>query len=197
MPAIRPPYQGRALVLGYLAFCLLYLGSHALQLAPPTPLQRSALDAFIPLVDWSIWVYLSQFLLLPLAIVWARNSSDRSRVYYAALIATLIAALIFLLWPTQLDRPAMPVGGLTAHAWSLLFATDTDGNCFPSLHVALATLAGASLWRRGWRSVAVAWPALIMLATLTTKQHIVWDTLGGLVLAVMVWVLTPRLLSYD
>jgi membrane-associated phospholipid phosphatase len=186
-----------ALVLGYLTFCLLYLGSHALSFADPTTLQPSALDAHIPLLDNSIWIYFSQFLLLPLSLIYARDAHERSHVYYAALLATSIAALIFLIWPTQLDRPAITATGLTGTAWAMLFATDTDGNCFPSLHVALAALSGVSLWRIGWRYLAVIWPLLIALATLTTKQHIVWDTLAGLVLAVLSWALTPRLLRYE
>lgn len=197
LPAIRPGRIGLALLLGYLLFCLLYLGSHAWRLQPPLPLQRGVIDTAIPLLDWSIWIYLSQFLLLPLAIVKARDDTDRSRVFYASLLATLIAASVFLLWPTQLQRPPQPSGGLTGLAWALLFARDVDGNCFPSLHVALATLSGLALWRRGWRVLAWSWPALIAAATLTTKQHVVWDTLAGTALAVLAWILTPRLFRYD
>ena len=194
---ITPQRQLWALVLGYLAFCALYLGSHALRLTTPTLLQPSAIDARVPFVDWSIWIYLSQFVLLPVAIVCARDSDDRSRVFYASLVATVIAALVFLLWPTQLQRPAVPTAGMVGTVWALLFATDIDGNCFPSLHVALSALAGAAMWRRGWRIVAVFWPLLIALSTLTTRQHIVWDVIGGLVLAMLAWRWTPRLLRYD
>ncbi len=197
VPSITRRIQGRALLLGYLAFCALYLGSHALRVQAPTTLQASAFDARVPFLDWSIWIYLSQFLLLPIAIIGARDANDRSRVFYAALLATLIAATVFLLWPTQLQRPQVPTAGVTGLVWALLFATDTDGNCFPSLHVALATLAGVALWRRGWRALALAWPVLIAIATLTTRQHILWDVFGGLLLAMLAWLLTPRLLRYD
>lgn len=197
VPPIRAPQVGRALLLGYGLFCLLYLGSHTLRLGTPLGLQRGALDAAIPLLPWTIWLYLSQFLLLPLAVLKAHDAADRSRLYYAALLATLIAAAVFLVFPTQLQRPPLPQGGISAYAWQLLFASDIDGNCFPSLHAALAVLAGIALWRRGWKITALLWPALIAAATLTTKQHVVWDTLAGMLLGALAWILTPRLFRHD
>ena len=197
LPLISEKFRVHALVSGYLVFCLLYLGSHMLRLTPATSLRPTALDELIPFVDASIWVYFSQFILLPMAVFFARDARDRSHVFYAAVLATAIAAVIFLLWPTQLERPPITANGLTGMAWDFLFATDTDGNCFPSLHGALAALSGAALWRRGWRYLAVTWPLLIALATLTTKQHIVWDTLAGLLLAWLAWTLTPRWFRYD
>lgn len=197
LPPIRAHYVGRALLLGYGLFCLLYLGSHALRLGTPLTLQRSAFDASIPLLPWTIWPYLSQFVLLPLAAVKARDDADRSRLYYAALLATLAAAAVFLLFPTQLERPPLPQGGMTGYAWQLLFASDVDGNCFPSLHAALAVLAGIALWRRGWHAAALLWPALIAAATLTTRQHVAWDTLAGILLGAIAWMLAPRLFRHD
>ncbi|MBL8297630.1 MAG: phosphatase PAP2 family protein [Rhodanobacteraceae bacterium] len=196
-PRIASGYVGRALLLGYVLFCLIYLGSYQLRLGTPLALQRGAFDLAIPLLPWTIWLYLSQFLLLPLALFNARSDVDRSRLYYAALLATVLAAAVFLLFPTQLERPLLPQQGITSHAWALLFASDVDGNCFPSLHAALALLAGMALWRRGWKVTAALWPAFIAASTLTTKQHVVWDTLAGLLLGVFVWMLTPRLFRYD
>lgn len=197
VPAIPARFVGRALLLGYVLFCLLYLGSHSLRLGTPLALQRGAFDVAIPLLPWTIWLYLSQFVLLPLAVLKARDDADRSHLYYAALLATLIAATVFLLFPTQLQRPPLPQGGISGYAWALLFASDIDGNCFPSLHAALAVLAGVALWRRGWKATALLWPALIAAATLTTKQHVVWDTLAGMLLGALAWTLTPRLFRHD
>jgi membrane-associated phospholipid phosphatase len=185
------------MLLGYLAFSAAYLGSATVDLAAPRLLQPSRLDAAIPLVDWTIWIYLTQFLLLPTAIMLARDEVDRSRTFYAMLVGTALAAIIFLAWPIQIERPTQPSTGLTGLAWSMLYFTDTPRNCFPSLHVALAALAGVALWRRGYRLPAVAWPALIVMSTLTTKQHVAWDIAGGLVLAPLAWISTPRLLRYE
>ena len=196
-PLIRASNQGRALVLGYLAFSVVYLGSGALHVGRPVALSPSALDAAIPFVELTIWPYLTQFALLPAAIVFARDDADRSRTFYAMLVATSFAAAVFAIWPTQLERQAAPTAGLTGLAWSVLYFSDTPNNCLPSLHVALAAIAGGALWRRRWRAAALLWPALIAFSTLTTKHHIVWDFVGGLVLGAAAWTLTPRLVRHE
>jgi membrane-associated phospholipid phosphatase len=185
------------MVIGYLVFSALYLGSGTLHIVPPTLLALGALEARVPFLDWTLWVYLTQFLLLPFAIVTARDDTDRSYTLYAMLIAALLAAAVFLAWPTEIARQLPASDGLTGLAWRLLYLADTPTNCFPSLHVALAAIAARALWRRGALVLACAWPALIALSTLTTRQHIVWDIAGGLVLAVFAIRLTPRMLRLE
>jgi len=196
-PVIRRQNQALALGLGYAAFCVLYLGSGAFHLRPPVILGASAVDRLIPFIDWTIWIYASQFTLLPLAVVQARDDADRSQGFYAMLAATALAAAVFVSWPTQLERQGVPAGGATGLAWTVLYLADTPNNCFPSLHVALAAIAGRLLWRRERRVVAVAWPVMIAAATLTTKQHVAWDIAGGLVLAAVAWTLVPKLLRHE
>jgi membrane-associated phospholipid phosphatase len=194
---IRRRRLGVALVLGYLAFVALYLGSAGVHLRSPVLLQPTDLDALIPFLESSIWVYVSQFVLLPLSLYVARDDADRSHAFYSMLFATAIAACVFLIWPTQIDRPSIAMNGITGMLWRMLYVTDTPGNCFPSLHVALAAISGVALWRRGWRSLSLAWPLLIAASTLTTRQHVMVDVAGGAVLAALAWHLTPRVLTYE
>jgi membrane-associated phospholipid phosphatase len=195
-PRITRANVGRALALGYLAFSLLYLGAAAMPLGARVRLEPSPLDAAIPFVGWTIWLYVTQFALLPGAIVLARDE-DRSQTFYSVLLAAAIAALIFVLRPTMIERPAVPQDGLTGFAWQLVYTFDTNGNCLPSLHVAFASLAAIALWLRGWRIVALGWPGLISASTLTTKQHFAWDVAAGLALAVAAWTLTPKLVRHE
>jgi hypothetical protein len=197
VPVIDHRNQLLALAIGYGAFCVLYLGSAALQLSKARLLAPTALDSAIPFVGWTVWIYLSQLALLPLSIILARDDAERSHSFYAMLMATLLAAAIFVGWPTELARQAWGTGGLTGLAWRLLYLCDTPANCFPSLHVTLACIAGGGLWRAGFRRAAVLWPGTIALATLTTKQHIAWDVIGGLALALTAWHLTSKLLQYE
>jgi membrane-associated phospholipid phosphatase len=197
VPVIRRSNQGLAMVLGYAAFSAVYLGTGRLHLVPPTLLAPGPIDAAVPFVEWTVWIYLTQFLLLPTAIVAARDDTDRSYALYAMLVATVLAAAIFLAWPTQVARATPGADGLTGLAWGLLHGVDTPANCFPSLHIALAVIAGRALWRRGWVVPALVWPVLITLSTLTTKQHVAWDIAGGLALAVLAIRLTPRILRLE
>lgn len=197
LPRIHAGNLVRAMAIAYLVFCGLYLGAAQLHWREPLVLRPGVLDAAIPFLPWSIWVYLSQFALLPASIVKARNDADRGTVLYAMLAATALAAAVFVLWPTTLPRPAVPAGGATGIAWTLLHAGDTAYNCFPSLHVALAAIAGAALWRAGHPLLALLWPPAIALSTVTTRQHVVLDVLAGLLLAAAAWSLVSLLVRHE
>jgi membrane-associated phospholipid phosphatase len=132
-----------------------------------------------------------------LALASAHGDAARSRAFYAMLLATALSALVFMLFPTSVPRPAVPTTGLLGLMWQALHLADTPNNAFPSLHVALAALSGVLLWQRRRRLIAVAWPACIAVSTLTTRQHVTWDIAGGLLVAALAWLLVPRLISYE
>lgn len=99
-----------------------------------------------PFVPASIWVYLSQFMRVPWAVATAGDDATRSRAFYSMLLATLVSLPVFVLYPTCVPHPPTPDDGLLGLAWHTLHLTDTPNNAFPSLHVALATLAGIAWW---------------------------------------------------
>lgn len=180
-------HRGRAILLGYLLFCLFYLGAARFGLRAPRLLQPSAVDRAIPFLPWTIAVYLSQFAFLFLALWLQTNSRALTRTFAAIAVATILSCAIFVVWPTAITRP--PVRNA---AFDALWLFDVPMNCFPSLHVALAAIA-ASFWpRRRWP--AAIWAAAIALSTLTTKQHYAVDVLGGVgaaavaIVAARVWI---------
>jgi membrane-associated phospholipid phosphatase len=168
----------------------LYLLPMHVPRAQPALLSPSAIDLAVPFLDWTIWMYFSYglFLLLPFAV--CRDDGRAARAFYAIMVNSVIAALIFLLWPTSISVQHPAAGGMTGLLWSVLLAVDRPTNCFPSLHVANACVCAAMF--RGeqsvWRFVAPVWALLIAGSTLTTKQHIVIDLVGGAALAgLSVW----------
>ena len=196
LPAVTRANLLRCLVVGYLIFCMLYLGSAALARAP-LQLELTALDRAVPFVPASILVYLSQFVLLPFALLKARDDDSRSHTFYAMLLATLLAAVFFALFPTTVPRPVPPADGVLGTLWAGLHLADTPNNGLPSLHVALSALSGAVLWQAKRPLLATVWPGLIIVSTLTTRQHVAWDVAGGLLLAIVAWSLTPKLVPYE
>jgi membrane-associated phospholipid phosphatase len=196
LPIVTRANLATCLAAGYAAFCVLYLGSAAAAIGTPYLLEPTALDRAVPFVAQSIWIYLSQFVLLPYALATASDDAARTRGFYAMLVATVIAAAIFVLLPTRVTPGAAPSDGLIGLAWHGLRLADTAHNAFPSLHVALSAIAGILLWRTR-RMIAVAWPALVVVSTLTTRQHVAWDVAGGFVLAAIAWVLVPKLIRHE
>ena len=169
-------HRGRAILLGYLLFCVFYLGAARLGFREPRLLQPSVVDRAVPFLPWTIAVYLSQFAFLFLALWLQTDSRALTRTFAAIAIATILSCAIFVVWPTTIPRP--PV---RSAAFDALWLFDVPANCFPSLHVALATIAACFWPRRRW--IAVIWAAAIALSTLTTKQHYAVDVLAGAVVA--------------
>ena len=189
LPAFDTRKKGRTLLKAYAAFCVLYFLSGNLQLRQAVPLPEFAPDQLIPLLGWTIWVYLSQFLFLGLAIGLLHNPVKVNRVVYSMLLATALSSIVFLAFPTRLPPRELQEAGLikmTFDSVDLMFAI-TNTNCFPSLHVALAFLAALGLRdeRRNLFPVALLWAASISISTLTAKQHYFIDVVAGPPLALL------------
>lgn len=185
---------GCAIVLGYGAFCALYIGSFLLSRHRAVFLHPSALDQHLPEWPGSIAVYLTQFVLLPVALLTEADDGRRSRAFYAMMAATLVSCLIFLVWPTTVGQTVRVGQSWVSGAWNWLYFFDVPGNCFPSLHVALAWVACWLLARRGrlWRTMAPLWWLAISVSTLTTRQHRLIDVGGGIAVALLaLWIARP------
>lgn len=196
LPRLRLPLIDRhlripAIVGGGLLLVGLFMLPERIHLGEPIHLDRSFVDDWIPFLQGTIWVYLSEYLFLILAIWFSAGDRRRSDTVYGLVLTAIIGMVIFTLLPTSVMRQSPDLAGATGFLWRFLFAVDTAGNALPSLHVAntcLATIALSS--RRGlWRITVLVWAAMIILSTLTTKQHYAIDVLGGLMLAAVSFVL--------
>ena len=203
-PRLRLPLIDRrlripAVVGGGLLLTGLFVVPERFHLGEPTSLDRSVVDDWIPFLAWTIWVYVSYYLLLILAVWVPKDDKRRSDAAYGLVLAAIIGVVIFTLWPTSVMRQSPGFDGATGFLWRLLFSVDTPVNALPSLHVANTCLATIALWsRRGlWRITVPVWATMVILSTLTTKQHYAIDVLGGLVLATICFVLVRFGVKYS
>jgi len=153
--------------------------------------------AFHPLA-WlfylSLWVYTS----LPVAL----QPSFGHLLFYGLAIALVCAfgLSFFFLWPTMVPSS---YGLPPEHPWNLLAGVDAPGNAFPSLHVATSAFSAAWLdaqframkLSQRWRWGNAIWCVAIILSTLSTRQHVLLDVLGGVVLGTMAAWVTLALLA--
>lgn len=190
LPLVHRGNRAVAVIVGGALVIALYLLPSRLQLRPAITLDRSFIDAWVPFLDWTIWVYLSEYPFMVLAVWLGTDDRERSRLFYAFILAAAIGLAIFVLWPTAVARESPGFDGMTGLLWRWLYSVDTPANALPSLHVANTCLAAARLRRCGgaWRGIAPAWAALIVLSTLTTKQHYAIDLAGGMALAAVCFV---------
>ena len=156
---------------------------------PPLPsrtLPLTAVDRWMPFWTWTVWPYAALHLIAVLCALSVRDRRVFSQLVVSYAISMVLADVFFALWPTHFLRPAPPTDpSLSSAAYRWLIWVDTPQCCFPSIHIILPVLACTALWQdRGRKGI---WPWVLVGACLpsilTTKQHYVWDLLGGLAVA--------------
>ena len=155
---------------------------------PTTTMPETWLDGLVGFAPWtmalyvSLWVYVS----LPPALLSTRRALAR---YALAIGLTCIAGLaVFWFWPTAVPVPDID---WTRHPEMIfLKQLDSNGNAFPSLHVATAIFSGIWLHHllrsfdapRWTLAINWAWCLGIVYSTLATRQHVALDVWAGLAL---------------
>lgn len=157
-------------------------------------------DSAIPFLPWTITVYFGCFVfwlfLYGLVSRLPRRKADR--FFCANLLVKAVCLLFFLLLPTSCARPELGGGTLWIAAMRILYAIDAPDNLFPSLHCVIAWLCWVGI--RGnrsvplpWRSTALLMAVAVCLSTLTTRQHVLLDVAGGILLSELCyWVAGSR-----
>jgi PAP2 superfamily len=159
---------------------------------PVTVMPMTGIDDYIAFHP--IWFYVYLSLWLYTSLVPALMVNLYKLLEFTCFIGLLCVSglLVFYFYPTTV---------MFEHtAWSrdplvlTLRTIDKAGNAFPSLHVASAVFSAMCLRRIltdikapiYLQGVSMLWCAGIVFSTLAIKQHVVWDVLGGVVLAVIV-----------
>jgi membrane-associated phospholipid phosphatase len=159
---------------------------HELVQAQPVPLFviDNAMERAIPFVPWTIWIYFSFFLFIGSTVFRVEDRLFWQFVASASLAAT-IAWTIVLLLPITFVRPdpALIDNDFYRRIYTFVHAADPSHITFPSLHVAVTWICNFLLWNRPGRRLRFALGVGISLSTLFTKQHLVSDVIGGVLLA--------------
>ena len=148
------------------------------------------IDAAVPFLPWTIAIYIGCFVfwffLYRLAANLPRRQADR--FFGANLLCKAVCFLFFVLFPTTLSRPELNGTGFWVGCMRLLYRLDAPDNLFPSLHCVIAWLCWTGI--RGNRDVPIGMrlfsllmAVAVCLSTLTTRQHVIPDVAGGILLA--------------
>ena len=188
---ITPSNKWKKFWIGYIIFCICYLGTEAAFAKQAYVLSPSTLDTAIPFLEWTVWIYLSQFVLVFFAAWKIEDPKILSVTFYSIALASIVSFIVFIIFPTRLPRDLNCESIIGRFLFSCLYMMDGDSNCFPSLHVSLSSLASYGLYKSAGKfsGLFLFWPILVWISTLTTKQHYVIDVVGGIVVAtVAVWI---------
>lgn len=188
-PLATVPQRLRHLLLNALTFVLCYLSANLL--AQRQGIARDIALPFetsIPFLPWMILPYMSSGLLFCLMFFVVRTQNQLRIASQRMLLATVVASLIFVIYPIQFSwpRPAIDTAWCAA-LFAALELMDKPYNQLPSLHVAYCILFWQTMHLRlssGWSRILLAiWLLLTAISTLFTYQHHVLDIAGGAALA--------------
>lgn len=169
-----------------LCAAVLYLVPNRLGVAHAVALPLTHAEQLLPFWPWTGWIYNAVYVFLLVSFAGMRDLAVASRFLYACLFTQVVAAAVFVAFPTVYPRDLFPLpagaGAGEVALVELVRAIDRPVNCFPSLHVStcvlcLAAYAHAPL--RRYRHVALAAALLLVASTLTFKQHYAIDLVGG------------------
>ena len=161
---------------------LLYFGSEFFQ-SKIHNVKRSV-DDKIPFLPWTVLPYCFWFPMIafyPL-IVFRTDPCSYCGYLMTMVMEIVLSVVCYLIYPTSFQRP-VPPDGFWGKFMKFVYHSSYRGlNCAPSLHCSSCflvicvsfTCAGMSLWVRGF-TVSIA--IMIVLSTLTTKQHTLIDVL--------------------
>ena len=144
-----------------------------------------AIDERIPY--WPSWVWIYSFLYYPM-ILYINLVVESSREFTHLAISYILLLgfqmIVFRLFPVQTPedwRARDARRNLSERFLAFVQSIDGRSNCFPSMHCSVAMLTALHLVPH-FGPVIFAFPALIGLSCLFTKQHFVIDVPFGLAL---------------
>ncbi len=100
----------------------------------------------------------------------------------------MIALPFFIFYPVSYPKDVFYEAGPATTAFNQIWLWfDAGNNCFPSLHTAICMLA--IYYSRNFsfrvRWIIIPWAALVILSTVTCKQHYVVDVVAGMILCLL------------
>ncbi len=187
---ILPRYAWLPLLVTLAWNSVAYYGSRLITQGWPHHLVELPLDQAIPFVPWTVSIYYASFVFWVVNyILCARLSKERAyRFLSADLLAKTVCLVCFVAFPTTNIRPVVGDTGFWNGVMRMLYEIDAADNLFPSIHcltswfcyIGLRDVETIPRWYRTcsfWMAVAV------FISTLTTKQHVIVDVIGGVALA--------------
>ncbi len=177
------------LLIAFQSIC--FLLSKLIQGSPN--LIGNKIDTLIPFNIWFIIPYCIWYILIFVVpyLIYKKNKDSFVKYIYSYIFVTIIANIIFIVFPTTVLRPDVEATNILTFMAKAVFTIDTPiCNCFPSLHCAVSMLFITFVFEnKNFSNISKALitfiSILIMIATLFVKQHVFVDLISGDLLALL------------
>jgi len=169
---------------------LYYLGS-VITVFETNLVPLTIIDDYVKPHFLAVWIYMSFFLLLALA-VYLSNKKNMLLYVKMMLFNSIISLLCFILYPTYIIHQDYSMlkerSPISYDFLSFVIDNDVRSNCFPSLHIANSLLGIIFLFKlknKYITFISCLWFILIGWSVLSTGQHYFYDILGGILLTLI------------
>ena len=147
-------------------------------------------DAWIPFIPWTIVIYWGCYIYWAINYILAcrQEKQNAYRFFCADVCSKLICLFFYLILPTTNIRPDIIGNSVFDQLMQLLYHVDAADNLFPSIHCSTSwfcfiAVRGNPKIPAWYKTVSFMVTVAICISTLTTKQHVMVDVAGGILLA--------------
>ena len=158
------------------------------QLSRKKYLRPTKLDKSIPAIPKLFWIYSPvYYIFFSLAILCLKNYNSTA---LHAWLMLLHSSFWFIYFPTGIKKDfreqirSVPTDRLTKFIMHLVHTHDSEDNACPSMHCAFAVFL-AFITYPFYPVLSLAFPILIALSCLFTKQHLIIDIIPGFLLGAL------------
>lgn len=186
MGHILPLDRTLGLLCCLLLNCLVYWGAMLLNGEKELLDAATVLDELIPCDSRWVIVYVGAFGFWAVNYILMAQGENWYEIFAADATAKLICGVIFLMIPTTNVRPQLGTGFFDC-CLRLIYGMDRPTNLFPSIHCLESWICWRGIQNRwdvpGWyRDFSCVFAILVCISTLLTKQHVIADVFGGILL---------------
>lgn len=190
LASLMPAYGWIAVIFAFSFNTLVYTGSRIIAGKWFHHNIETAADRMIPFFAPSAAVYLGCY------VFWAVNyiliarqeKKEVCRFFAGDFLSRLVCLFFYLIFPTTNVRPVLEPDGFWNQIMLWVYSVDAADNLFPSIHCLVSWLCYIGIRKRTdipcwYRRLSCVMAVLVCISTLTTKQHVLADVAGGIVLA--------------
>lgn len=151
---------------------------------------ENSLDRMIPFWPPAVSVYLGCYLfwVVNYILIARQEKEDVCRFFWSDFLSRIICLFSFLLIPTTNVRPSVSPDGFWNQAMRWLYCADAADNLFPSIHCLVSWFCYIGIRERRdipwwYKMFSLVMAVMVCGSTLLTKQHVIVDVAGGVLLA--------------
>ena len=156
-------------------------------------------DDHVPLVPFFVFPYL--FFYFPW-IVWFYGSLyyrpliEVQQATFATVISGIIGYSVFIFFPTYVDQHKVANDSWAGWFLERVYMHDRRVNAFPSMHVTVTIMLLLFTWQRSVVMGMIFLPVggAIIVSTVLTKQHYLYDIAGGFFLGVFSFFISHQMI---